>query len=70
MRLIKKSAGTDVGKGCAVRIATAPHFPQQLLALRRPADARLNIGKLCTNFRSGLPFHPAESRVARISAAR
>ena len=42
-------------------VAAVPHLPQQLLALRRPADARLNIGKLCKNFRFGLRFQLAES---------
>ena len=35
-------------------VAAIPHLLQLLPALRRPADARLNIGKLCKNFRSGL----------------
>ena len=42
-------------------VAAVPHLPQPLLPLGRPADARLNIGKLCKNFRSGLTIQPAES---------
>ena len=52
-------------------VAAIPHVPQELLALQCPTDARLNIGKLCKNFRFGLWFQQAKSvaRPCRISPA-
>jgi hypothetical protein len=56
-------AAEGCGNGRSL-LAALPHRLQLLPTLRRPIDARLNIGRFCKNWRSRPIFQLAESRLA------